>query len=209
MTKVDCSCSLPFTLRTSPFTRSTMGPRRGVPLVFASILLLASPAQAQSTNCHPGVPEVDRVSFSGNRSIPTRSLVGRDRDEAIIRRAPPDEVLRRSTLPAAGRAPARYRQAHALLSARRLPTCRCGYGRRSPGSCARPRPVLGPGERANTRRLDCAAGRERLGTARPTRPGHHGEHRTSARPVPARGFDGLDPHHAASERLPHRNRAPS
>ena len=53
-----------------------MGPRHRVPLVLASSLLLALPVQpmAQSSTCHPGVPEVERVSFSGNLSIPTRSL---------------------------------------------------------------------------------------------------------------------------------------
>jgi outer membrane protein insertion porin family/translocation and assembly module TamA len=53
-----------------------MGPRRGVPLALASSLVLASPVflAAQSTSCRAGDPEVRQVSFSGNASVPARTL---------------------------------------------------------------------------------------------------------------------------------------
>src|SRR5262245_761865 len=53
-----------------------MGIRRGVPLAIASTLLLVFPVllAAQTTACHPGVPEVEQVSFSGNAAVPDRML---------------------------------------------------------------------------------------------------------------------------------------
>jgi outer membrane protein insertion porin family len=64
------------TLRSTPLTRSTMGPSRGVPLALASSLVLAAPVNlaAQSTACHEGAPEVQQVTFTGNAAIPARTL---------------------------------------------------------------------------------------------------------------------------------------
>src|SRR5688572_4476582 len=122
---------LTFTLRRSLAHHGSATPRPAGPCI--------EHAPRVTGAAHGAIHGVPSGSARGGARVVYREPCDRDavprrhhRDEAIIRHAPPDEILRRSTLPAAGRAPPRCCPIDVVLSPRRLPACGDRYRRRSP-----------------------------------------------------------------------------